>query len=830
MENRRTLGAIVHPAGKTKATDAERLDRIEKLRELGFELTDLTPEVPESFHLTAGKPIERSIQLSHALTHRKYSLIWAARGGFGTTELVAYLKNQLPPVLPPKTFVGFSDNSFLGNFLALRYPNLTFIHANHVFDPTLLNEKNEDSRVLFKLLSGEDVLPIEQNNLEFFSRKREPKDLAGPVIPFNLSLAESFAAMNPELISDGTILFLEEVNEELYRVVRKFDSLLNSGFIKKCAAIVIGNFTQCNKPDGSTASESEIALLFSRKVDIPVIVWPVFGHDSSRLPIIAHSKCRIEFTESRATLNLSMKKADRPGLSARSLQRAETEADIGSKEQLKLHFTGVGGTGMAAVAGLFKSAGYQVSGSDNPIYPPMDEVLKFIGLQPIVGYHKETLTNAKPDAIVLANVITRRNAELKPNHEMEALLELDIPTFSFPSAMRKFFLNRTKNIVVTGTHGKTSTTSLIAQMLAHLGRDPSLFVGGSPLNFHHGFKRGTSEIFILEGDEYDSALFDKGPKFLHYEPSIALINNIEFDHADIYQNVEAIEEEFYRLACLTRDRGGIVVANMDDDRVVRVVKRSMAETIWFGHDSGGIEKPDWQLVNFSTLTDGSVIDCLTPGNENFSFKTRLFGLHNAMNAIAAMAVMHALEKLEQPGKVATKKETLPPPSQNACGLWGQAAETFLGVKRRFEMIGNIRDISIFDDFAHHPTAIATTLEAFKFYVTSSKRTGRLIACFDPRNATMRRSILQEQLAKSFSNADMVFLGKVPTDLRLKANESLDGQKVADLIGEKATYFCDNDELLEKLSECAKAGDTVVFMSSGSFDGLPRKLQKILERS
>jgi UDP-N-acetylmuramate: L-alanyl-gamma-D-glutamyl-meso-diaminopimelate ligase len=828
MENRRTLGAIVHPAGKTKATAAERLDRIEKLKELGFDLTDLCPEVPESFHLTAGKPIERSILLSHALTHRKYSLIWAARGGFGTTELVAYLKNQLPPVLPPKTFVGFSDNSFLGNFLASRYPNFTFIHANHVFDPSLLNEKNEDSSILFKLLSGEDVPPIEQDHLEFFSRNTKHISLAGPCIPFNLSLAESFAAMDPDVIPEGTILFLEEVNEELYRVVRKFDSLLNSGFLNKCAAIVIGNFTQCIKPDGSAASESEIALLFSRKVDIPVIVWPVFGHDSSRLPLIAHSTCRIEFADSFAKLNLSMTKADRPGLSVRWSQRAEGQANIGSNKQLKLHFTGVGGTGMAAVAGLFKSAGFQVTGSDNPIYPPMDEVLKFIGLQPIVGYHTETLKEVKPDAVVLANVITRRNAELKPNHEMESLLELDIPTFSFPSAMRGFFLTRTKNIVVTGTHGKTSTTSLIAQMLTHLGKDPSLFVGGSPLNFHHGFKQGTSEIFVLEGDEYDSALFDKGPKFLHYEPSIALINNIEFDHADIYQNVEAIEEEFYRLACLTRDRGGIVVANMDDDRVVRVVKRSMAETIWFGRGSGSIENPHWQLVNFSTLTEGSVINCLTPDKQNFSFKTRLFGLHNAMNSIAAMAVMHALGNQEQRRNEASKREAIHPPSQHACGLWGQAAETFLGVKRRFEMIGNIRDISIFDDFAHHPTAIATTLEAFKFYVTSSKRTGRLIACFDPRNATMRRSILQEQLAKSFTDADMVFLGKVPADLRLKANESLDGQKVADLIGEKATYFSDNDQLLAKLSECAKAGDTVVFMSSGSFDGLPRKLQKKLE--
>ncbi|MEY4066184.1 MAG: hypothetical protein RIR26_2392, partial [Pseudomonadota bacterium] len=682
--------------------------------------------------------------------------------------------------------------------------------------------------ILFDLLAGKKLDPIEKNALRFFAKKIKDANISGPCIPFNLSLAESFAAMNAEIIPHNAILFLEEINEELFRVMRKFDSLLNSGFLKKCSAIVLGNFTNCTKADGNPANEHEIAELFSRKVTIPIIVAPVFGHDCARLPLVAHSVCQIELKNGAAKLTLSVRKSDRAGLAAQCSADPNLTESERSNNNLKLHFTGVGGTGMAAVAGLFKSAGFQVTGSDNPIYPPMDEVLKYINLQPVVGYHGETLENIKPDAVILANVITRRNAELKPNAEMESLLRSDIPTFSFPSALRKFFLSKTRNIVVTGTHGKTSTTSLIAQMLTHLGKEPSLFVGGSPLNFQHGFKLGSSSIFVLEGDEYDSALFDKGPKFLHYEPSIALINNIEFDHADIYSSIEAIEEEFYRLACLTRDRGGIVVANRDDERVVRVVTQSKAETIWFGRGTVPPQGPYWCLERFTTLTEGSKIDCITPTSSNISFKTKLFGVHNAMNAVASLAVMHALANLERPENKSNGQSSLMHPSMEDCARWGEAAGTFLGVKRRFEMIGSIGDISIFDDFAHHPTAIATTLEAFRFYVTSSKRTGRLIACFDPRNATMRRSVLQEQLANSFNNADVVFLGKVPTDLRLKANESLDGQKVADLIGEKATYFSDNERLLEKLSECAKAGDTVVFMSSGSFDGLPRKLQKILE--
>jgi UDP-N-acetylmuramate: L-alanyl-gamma-D-glutamyl-meso-diaminopimelate ligase len=199
-----------------------------------------------------------------------------------------------------------------------------------------------------------------------------------------------------------------------------------------------------------------------------------------------------------------------------------------------------------------------------------------------------------------------------------------------------------------------------------------------------------------------------------------------------------------------------------------------------------------------------------------------------MNATASFAVMHALKALEE--RAINKREDCPVsvPTQKELLAWGEAAASFLGVKRRFELIGQSKNIAVFDDFAHHPTAIATTLEAFRAYVTSAQRPGRLIACFDPRNATMRRSVLQEQLAGSFSSADVVFLGKVPVDLRLKEDEALNGAKVAALIGQKATYFPDNDLLLETLLESVRPGDTVVFMSSGSFDGLPRKLHSSLE--
>ena len=823
------LGVLVHPAGKTKLTESERAERIAQLEQLGFPLTELSPEVAEDFDITAGKPLERAILLSQALTQRKFNYIWASRGGFGTTELVKFLENLLPPVLPPKTFIGFSDNSFLGNYLAARHPNLTYIHANHAFDPTLLEKGNQDSNILFRIIAGHIPEPM---NLKATWSSHTPEkrwEIEGPCIPFNLSLAESFSCLRHVSIPQNSILFLEDINEDLFRIVRKFDSLLNSGMIEQCAAIVLGHFTHCPKADGTDATEIEIAKLFSRKTRIPVLVTTAFGHAENRLPLVANSACKVSMSQLESTVQISFEKRNRDGLATRFpatlfpiTMRHETN------EQPKLHFTGVGGTGMAAVAGLFKSASFRITGSDNPIYPPMDEVIRHIGLQQTVGYHSETLNTTSPDAVVLANVITRRNAELKPNLEMESLLKSDLPTFSFPSALRKFFLHKTKNIVVSGTHGKTSTTSLITQMLSHLGRDPSLFVGGSPANFQHGFRLGAKDLFVLEGDEYDSALFDKGPKFLHYEPSVALINNIEFDHADIYPNIEAIEEEFYRLACLTRDRGGVVVANSDDPRVVKIVERANATVLWFGQSGKTKTENTWKLNEFETLIDGTSIKCTSPSGQLHTFKTRLFGAHNAMNTTAALAVLHALKSIDHGTPVSQSKLTSLNPTQNELVEWGLSAGTFLGVKRRFELVGQTRDIAVFDDFAHHPTAIATTLEAFRSYVKSAKRRGRLIACFDPRNATMRRSVLQDQLAGSFSTADVVYLGKVPVDMRLKEEEALNGPRVASLIGPKATYFSDNELLLKQLIESAQPGDTIVFMSSGSFDGLPRKLHSSLE--
>ena len=480
---------------------------------------------------------------------------------------------------------------------------------------------------------------------------------------------------------------------------------------------------------------------------------------------------------------------------------------------------------MAQVAGFFKEAGFELSGSDDPIYPPMDKVINQLNVKPEVGFNSDNISKNNPDIIVLANVVSRLSGSLKKNLELDSILNQQRPVLSFPSALRKYFLHSSRNIVISGTHGKTTTSSLVTFLLEKLNYNPSFLIGGSPVNFKAGFALNSKKLFVLEGDEYDSALFDKGPKFLHYEPKIGLINNIEFDHADIYDNVEMIENEFLRLAQLTFDKQGILVVNYDDVRVKKIADKfsNYSERIIAFSNQGELKSSCkiWKITNLTTTPSGSEITALTPENKKFSFKTKVFGAHNALNCMAAFAVLHANQILEN--------EELNTSSNNYDFLEKASLfmEEFKGVKRRFELLAEKNNISVFDDFAHHPTAVSSTVKSFRDYILSSGKKGRLIVCFDPRNATMRRNILQNELIKSFSQVDVLYLGKVFKDLRLNPKEALDGHAVALACGEKSTYFEDNELLLETLKQNVKSGDTVVFMSAGAFDGIPHKFADII---
>lgn len=819
--------AIIHPSGKSRIGMADKEERINKFRDLGFDVTEVLPTQSSIDGVTAAPVMERVAQLGYALTMRKFYVLFAARGGMGCTEMIPFLENILPPVIPDKIMVGFSDISFLGVYLSLRYPNFKFIHGQTAYSSNLFTGPMLDQKCLFELLNGIE-LDYQFPTKIYSNLNKIIKNIEGVCIPLNLSLAESLASLSYLKLPKNNILFLEECNEHLYRIIRKFDALINAKFFENTSAIVLGSFSGCLDNNERSLNREFLLKIIAKKVNIPIFDLPIFGHDEFRFPLVMKGKVKISCQDSLAKITITNKIEKSNSIATQFAPNLFCKKIDDGYEHLKIHMTGIGGTGMAQVSGLFQSAGYMISGSDTPIYPPMDKVISDLGIKPDVGFLAENISKHNPDAIILANVVSRLSASLKKNEELEEILSQTIPMLSFPSALRKYFLSDSRNIIISGTHGKTTTSSLVTHLLTKLGENPSFLIGGRPANFEAGFALKSKDLFILEGDEYDSAFFDKGPKFLHYEPKICLINNIEFDHADIYPNVEAIEEEFLRLAKLTKERSGIVIANFDDERSYQVAMKSGAHVIGFSS-----LKPSkknvlcWQLESFKTLKNGIEIQCKQPNGKLIKFKTGIFGNHNAMNATAAFAILHAFKILDE----LKGKELLQIPKYKENSMFlskaCKAMESFKGVKRRFELLREKNNISVFDDFAHHPTAIVTTLEAFRSYMKSVGKKGKLIACFDPRNATMRRRVLQDQLSKSFFHADEILLGKVPQDLRMGKEEILDGQSVAKACGGHARYFDDNEKLLEALKQDVNPGDTIVFMSSGSFDGIPYRFAKEL---
>jgi UDP-N-acetylmuramate: L-alanyl-gamma-D-glutamyl-meso-diaminopimelate ligase len=849
---------VVFPSGRPKNSRSEINAQLEKFRSEGFSPHLFEPELDSRDGFSAGTDMERAVLLAQALTLRKFPVLWVARGGYGSTAILPLLQDMLPPILPDKTLIGYSDASFIGNFLSTQFPNFTYVMAGHAFESGLFDSSNQigaDHSVTLSIARG--ITPELMTFETTFSaipdpNRRRNTEISGTIAPINLSLAESLACLKSFHIPRGRILFLEDITEDVFRILRKIDSLVNSGFLVNTEAIVLGDFSDCPDANGVNAKPESFANLIAARTGIPTFVLPIFGHGDRRLPLVAGSRVEIKMQSNDVwSVSLRFEKVRDRGPNRRFAQIHESETQPSSDQdprRTRVHFLGIGGTGMAAVAGIAKRAGYQVTGSDGPIYPPMSTVLEELEIQPYQGYLAENLTQANPDLIVLANAVSRVSGQLGSNAEFEALLQSHIPTMSFPGFLKSRFLSDSTNIVVAGTHGKTTTTSAISHALRELGQDPSFLIGGAPKNFAHGFHLGKKGVFILEGDEYDTALFDKGPKFLHYEPKITLINNIEFDHADIYPNLEAIVTEFRRLIDLTTARNGIVVANVSDNNVLAALTRSNCTTIGFGNAQSPAwtsqttdlkphsvptetkaTAPLWTYLSHTTRAAGTDIHLRAPNGETYIAQTQLFGTHNALNIVGTLAVLHAYHLLEQfpeglkPGRVA---EVAPEISPAIIERWLTALGGFLGVKRRFEMLHCKQDIAVFDDFAHHPTAIKETLSAFRDYHTATDRSGKLRVCFDPRNATMRRNVLQADLTDSLKVADHVYIGKVAQDLRIPENERMNNHQIANTLraqGKAAESFDANDSLLNTLLREVAPGDTLVFMSSGAFDHLPYSL-------
>lgn len=485
------------------------------------------------------------------------------------------------------------------------------------------------------------------------------------------------------------------------------------------------------------------------------------------------------------------------------------------KPNAHIYFMGIGGTGMASVAGLAKAKGFHITGSDENLYPPMSTMLEELKIDVSTPYSADNLKNldSPPDLIVVANALSRGNEEI------EYMLNNSLKYTSFPEFLGASFLKERASVVVTGTHGKTTTTSILAHIFEELGEDPSYLIGGIPHNFSSSFKLGKGKIFAVEGDEYDTAFFDKNSKFLHYFPKFILFNNLEFDHADIFKDLQDIENQFHKLF-KTIPTVSNIIANIDDPGVYNFLKKEKKLEKVVKVSTRG-EQPDADIV-VQTITPptGSESEkwsseILTKSWGKLNISTSLSGIHNIHNIAQVIGCLQAID--EDP----SLDITIDPEKLIA------AIDSFQGVARRLDKLCQIpsQKIEIYEDFAHHPTAVSLVLESYRM----ANPDKRLLVAFEPKNATSRRNIFTNRYADSLSKADKIYLGACPTDSRITEGQRMDTSELQQQIGDKASAFNKNEDLLDRLIEDIKPNDSVIFMSSGSFSGIQHKLPNHLQK-
>jgi UDP-N-acetylmuramate: L-alanyl-gamma-D-glutamyl-meso-diaminopimelate ligase len=437
-----------------------------------------------------------------------------------------------------------------------------------------------------------------------------------------------------------------------------------------------------------------------------------------------------------------------------------------------------------------------VQGSDQNVYPPMSDFLAAEGIRTMSGYSVEHITS-DIDLVVVGNAISRGNPEL------EQVLERKMRYCSLPEAIRDHFLWGSRSIVIAGTHGKTTTTSLTGWLLTHGGLDPTLLVGGIALNFgEHGssYRVGGGRDFVIEGDEYDSAYFDKTAKFLKYLPDIAVINNIEFDHADIYADLDAVRLAFRRLVNLV-PRNGLLLLGADSPDAAALQKFAVSPVETFGLSDGAT----WQAYDVEHSNGLTHFKVRRGGQPFGTFRSPLLGLHNVRNALAAMAV-GAYTGVKAPDLA-------------------EGLQRFKGIKRRLETVGVARGVTVLDDFAHHPTAVHETLAALRTGYPSQ----RIWAVFEPRSASSCRRVFQDDFARAFGGADEVivagvFRSSLPESERLSAEQLVDDLRSS---GRHARYIPEVDDIIRTVVQDHRDGDVVVLMSNGGFGGIHRKLLQAL---
>ncbi len=463
------------------------------------------------------------------------------------------------------------------------------------------------------------------------------------------------------------------------------------------------------------------------------------------------------------------------------------------------HLIGICGTAMASLAGMLQSRGHKVTGSDQNVYPPMSTQLAELGIEIMQGYRAENAETPR-DVTIIGNTIMRGNPEL------EEVLNRKMLYRSQAETVREEFIRGRRSLVVAGTHGKTTTTSIATWVCEVGGLDPTFLVGGVVQNFGQSFRVTEGDYFVIEGDEYDTAFFDKKPKFMSYLPEIAIVNNIEFDHADIYKDIDAIKWQFSRLMNLVPGNGRLIAGV--DSPVVREVLGQMKGKLFTTVETFGLsEDAKWRAGDIEFTNDGTKFSVYREGTHWAEFTTSMIGEFNVRNCLAVII---------------------------AADAWGisqakiqEAFDTFKSVKRRMEVRGIERGVTVIDDFAHHPTAVDETLKALRQRYSSN----RLIAIFEPRSRSSRLSVFEEQYKKAFSHADRVIIAGVfnPEDAK-NYGDVLDVNRLVaeiDASGKPAMTLPDADAIVAHLAPDLRVGDVVAIMSNGGFGGIHEELLKAL---
>ncbi|MBF0378853.1 MAG: UDP-N-acetylmuramate--L-alanine ligase [Desulfamplus sp.] len=489
----------------------------------------------------------------------------------------------------------------------------------------------------------------------------------------------------------------------------------------------------------------------------------------------------------------------------------------------KIHIIAACGTGMGALACMLKDMGFEVTGSDQNIYPPMSDFLAAKGIELFKGFSpsniiRETQTGAvsksplqiKPDLVVIGNAVTRNNPE------SVAVMENNIPYCSMPQALNHFFAKDKKILLITGTHGKTTTSSILAHLLYKANLDPSFMIGGIVKGFGSNYRIGKGDYIVIEGDEYDTAFFDKGSKFLHYSPYAAIITSIEFDHADIFRDIDQIKDAFKKLVSKI-PKDSLLIASGTDSNIKDIIASAVCDVEYYG-DNSSYDFSYTNLLMENGYTNFSIRDIsknISKRNNgiinngavhNIGITTPLMGRHNAMNILAVYGVAKRIGISDE--------------------IILEAFRTFSGIKRRQEIRGVKKGITVMDDFAHHPSAVRETIAGVKPFF----KEGRLIAVFEPRTNSSMRDIFQNDYPKSFDGADIVCIRKPSMLSKVVENQRINTEKlVADIAqrGIRAYYFEDTDSIIEFLTKESKVKDLILIMSNGGFDNIHNRVLEML---